>query len=71
MPEYVYALYDFIPENEDELMFNAGERIEIVEKDELYGDGWWQVSTISPRLLDLRWCWELYLLESLRLRVYL
>ncbi|KAF5363809.1 hypothetical protein D9756_000046 [Leucocoprinus leucothites] len=42
MPEYVYALHDFLPENEDEVTFSAGERIEVVEKDDMYGDGWWQ-----------------------------
>jgi len=41
--EYVYALHDFAPEHEDEISFRAGERIEVVEKDDLYGDGWWQV----------------------------
>lgn len=44
MPEYVYALHDFQPEHEDEVPFRAGERIEVVEKDDQYGDGWWQVS---------------------------
>ena len=44
MVEYVYALHDFVPENEDEVEFKAGERIEVVEKDDLYQDGWWQVS---------------------------
>ena len=44
MPEYVYALHDFTPENPDEVTFKVGDRIEIVEKDDLYGDGWWQVS---------------------------
>jgi hypothetical protein len=44
MSEYVYALHDFLPENEDEVSFHAGERIEVVERDDLYGDGWWQVS---------------------------
>ncbi|KAF5389858.1 hypothetical protein D9757_003677 [Collybiopsis confluens] len=43
MPEYVYALHDFTPENDDEVPFRAGERIEILEKDEAYGDGWWQI----------------------------
>ncbi|KAF8626727.1 hypothetical protein AX17_006493 [Amanita inopinata Kibby_2008] len=42
MPEYVYALHDFVPENEDEIPFRAGDRIEVIEKDDLYGDGWWQ-----------------------------
>ena len=43
MPEYVYALHDFTPEHDDEIAFKAGERIEVIEKDDLYGDGWWQV----------------------------
>jgi hypothetical protein len=43
MLKYVYALHDFLPEHEDEVSFHAGERIEVVEKDDLYGDGWWQV----------------------------
>ena len=47
MPDYVYALHDFAPENPDEVSFKVGDRIEVVEKDELYGDGWWQVSTHS------------------------
>ena len=47
MPEYVYALFDFVPENPDELHFKAGERIEVVERDDVYGDGWWQVSPSS------------------------
>ncbi|KAL1940059.1 hypothetical protein VTO73DRAFT_9394 [Trametes versicolor] len=42
MPEYVYALHDFTPENPDEVSFKVGERIEVIEKDDLYGDGWWQ-----------------------------
>lgn len=44
MPEYIYALFDFAPENPDEINFKAGDRIEVVEKDDVYGDGWWQVS---------------------------
>lgn len=43
MAEFVYAVHDFTPEHDDEIAFNAGERIQIVEKDDLYGDGWWQV----------------------------
>lgn len=43
MPEYIYALHDFLPENDDEVGFCAGERIEVIEKDDQYGDGWWQV----------------------------
>jgi hypothetical protein len=48
MGDYVYALHDFQPENEDEVPFAAGERIEVVERDDQYGDGWWQVSFIPP-----------------------
>ncbi|KAG8705947.1 polar growth protein, partial [Ceratobasidium sp. 395] len=39
---YVWAQHDFTPEHDDEIAFRAGDRIEIVERDELYGDGWWQ-----------------------------
>jgi hypothetical protein len=47
MPEYVYALFDFVPENPDEIHFKAGDRIEVVERDDVYSDGWWQVSSCS------------------------
>jgi hypothetical protein len=50
MPEYVYALHDFLPENEDEVSFHAGERIEVIEKDDMYGDGWWQVCDLALHL---------------------
>ncbi|PVG03581.1 hypothetical protein CPB86DRAFT_804075 [Serendipita vermifera] len=39
--EYVYALHDFEPLNDDEIAFVAGERIEVLERDDAYGDGWW------------------------------
>lgn len=39
----MYALHDFAAENPDELPFKAGETIIVVERDELYGDGWWKV----------------------------
>ncbi|KAH9959220.1 hypothetical protein BC827DRAFT_1214888 [Russula dissimulans] len=42
MVEYVYARHDFVPEHDDEIAFRAGDRIEIVERDEVYNDGWWQ-----------------------------
>lgn len=51
MPEYVYALHNFAPEHEDEIAFEAGQPIEVVEKDDQYNDGWWQVST-PPALLS-------------------
>ena len=43
MPEYVYAVHLFEPENEDELGLRVGECIEVIEKDDEFGDGWWQV----------------------------
>lgn len=52
MPEYVYALHDFTPENEDEVPFRAGEQIEVLEKDDEYGDGWWQVCLYAFRKLS-------------------
>lgn len=51
MLEYVYARHDFVPEHDDEISFRAGERIEVVEKDEQYGDGWWKVCSRSPNQL--------------------
>ncbi|KZV67293.1 hypothetical protein PENSPDRAFT_654221 [Peniophora sp. CONT] len=47
--EYVYALHDFQPENEDEVEFKAGERIEVVERDDLYQDGWWQGKNLAGK----------------------
>ncbi|KAG2220772.1 hypothetical protein INT45_012265 [Circinella minor] len=40
--EIVYAIHAFIAENEDELNFNVGEPIVVLERDEKYMDGWWQ-----------------------------
>ncbi|KAI3611756.1 hypothetical protein WG66_007675 [Moniliophthora roreri] len=48
--EYVYALHDFVPENDDEVPFKAGEPIEVIEKDELYGDGWWQGRNLAGKV---------------------
>ncbi|KZP00305.1 hypothetical protein CALVIDRAFT_595672 [Calocera viscosa TUFC12733] len=49
MPEFVYALHDFVAEHEDEIPFRAGERIEIVEKDDEFGDGWWQGRNLAGK----------------------
>ena len=49
MVESVYARHDFIPMYGDEIPFRAGERIEVIEKDEVYGDGWWKVCLCSFR----------------------
>ena len=47
--EYVWGFYDFTPEHEDEIEFLAGERILVVEKDELYQDGWWKGTNVAGR----------------------
>lgn len=44
----LWALHSFEAENDDELGFNAGERIILLERDDLYGDGWFQVSPALP-----------------------
>jgi hypothetical protein len=48
MPQSCWAKFEFVAENEDELYFGVGEKIEILERDEAYGDGWWRVR--------LGWC---------------
>ncbi|GAA5891794.1 hypothetical protein JCM5296_001863 [Sporobolomyces johnsonii] len=40
--DVVWALHTFEAENEDELAFEAGERIVVLERDDQYGDGWFQ-----------------------------
>ncbi|KAJ7601230.1 hypothetical protein C8J56DRAFT_912520 [Mycena floridula] len=50
MPLYVYAKHEFQPENEDEVPFRAGEKIEVLEKDDMYGDGWWQGKNLAGRI---------------------
>jgi hypothetical protein len=45
---YRYGLYPFVAENDDEISFQPGERIEILEQDDQYGDGWWQVRSFCP-----------------------
>ena len=41
--ETVYAIHSFEAEHDDEIPFQVGEPIIILEKDELYGDSWWKV----------------------------
>lgn len=40
----VTAVHTFIAEHGDELEFTAGEPIEVLERDDDFGDGWWRVS---------------------------
>ncbi|KAH0840211.1 hypothetical protein J3R83DRAFT_1213 [Lanmaoa asiatica] len=50
MPDYVYALHNFVPEHEDEIAFEAGQPIEVIEKDDQYNDGWWQGRNIAGKI---------------------
>jgi len=45
--DLVWALHTFEAENDDELAFSAGERIIVLERDDQYGDGWFQVRPLS------------------------
>ncbi|GAA5871266.1 hypothetical protein JCM8547_007237 [Rhodosporidiobolus lusitaniae] len=40
--DVLYALHTFEAENDDELSFQAGERIIVLERDDQYNDGWFQ-----------------------------
>ncbi|WWC71495.1 uncharacterized protein I206_105453 [Kwoniella pini CBS 10737] len=42
MPLTVRAVHTFMAEHGDELEFQAGEEIVVLEKDEAFGDGWWR-----------------------------
>ncbi|CAG8446466.1 11175_t:CDS:10 [Scutellospora calospora] len=48
--EVVYAIHPFEAENDDEVPFEFGEPIIVLEKDELYGDGWWQGKNIHGKV---------------------
>jgi hypothetical protein len=41
--EVVYAIHNFEAENPDEIAFRIGDPITVIEKDEKFLDGWWQV----------------------------
>ena len=55
MPEFVSALFKFVPENDDELPLEIGERVEVLEKDQFHNDGWWTVSIIIPHYFSSWW----------------
>ncbi len=42
--ETVYAIYTFEAEHDDEVPFKMGEPIVVLEKDDMYRDGWWKVN---------------------------
>jgi len=43
----VKAIHTFVAEHGDELEFQAGESITVIEKDDAFGDGWWRVRRVS------------------------
>lgn len=51
--ETVYATHNFEAENEDEITIKAGEPVIVLEKDEKYQDGWWQVCSIRASDLEI------------------
>ncbi|TYJ58064.1 hypothetical protein B9479_001159 [Cryptococcus floricola] len=46
-PLTVWAIHTFIAEHGDELDFKAGEEIQVIEKDDAFGDGWWRGRNIK------------------------
>ncbi|KAG9037716.1 hypothetical protein FRB95_004562 [Tulasnella sp. JGI-2019a] len=42
MSTILRAVHNFTSENEDEITFNVNDLIEVVERGDLYSDGWWQ-----------------------------
>lgn len=41
--EMVYAIHPYQARRNDEIDFDYGEPIIVIEKDDMYGDGWWKV----------------------------
>ncbi|CAH1762298.1 6425_t:CDS:2, partial [Entrophospora sp. SA101] len=48
--EIVYAIHTFEATNEDEVPFQYGEPIIVIEKDDIYGDGWWQGQNVKGQI---------------------
>ncbi|CAG8570950.1 5001_t:CDS:10 [Acaulospora colombiana] len=48
--EVVYAIHPFEAENDDEISFDLGDPITVLEKDDMYGDGWWQGRTTEGKV---------------------
>ncbi|KAI8640458.1 hypothetical protein BD408DRAFT_419749 [Parasitella parasitica] len=44
--ETVYAVHHFEAENDDELSFQIGEKVFVIQKDDGFGDGWWKGENI-------------------------
>lgn len=43
--ETVFAVHNFEAENDDELTFQIGESVIVIQKDDGFNDGWWKVLT--------------------------
>lgn len=41
--ETVFAVHNFEAENDDELTFQIGESVIVIQKDDGFNDGWWKV----------------------------
>ncbi|CAG8475009.1 25938_t:CDS:10 [Gigaspora rosea] len=48
--ETVYAIHNYCAQNDDELTFKVGDPILVLEKDEMYWDGWWQGQDILGQI---------------------
>ncbi|KAI8905313.1 hypothetical protein DFJ77DRAFT_215641 [Powellomyces hirtus] len=42
LPFVVYGRHNFVAEEEDEITFAAADPVVVLERDELYSDGWWR-----------------------------
>ncbi|CAG8545379.1 14056_t:CDS:10 [Dentiscutata erythropus] len=51
--ETVYAIHNYCAQNDDELTFKVGDPILVLEKDEMYWDGWWQGQDILGQVAEL------------------
>jgi cation diffusion facilitator CzcD-associated flavoprotein CzcO len=41
--DVVYVIHQFEAENEDEISLCIGDPVVVLERDDGFGDGWWQV----------------------------
>ncbi|KAG1120815.1 hypothetical protein G6F42_012667 [Rhizopus arrhizus] len=48
--ETVYAVHNFEAENDDELSFQIGEKVFVIQKDDGFGDGWWKGENIRGQI---------------------
>ncbi|KAI1309708.1 polar growth protein [Mortierella claussenii] len=46
MPDTVWAIHNFEAEAADEISFHIGEPITVIQRDDLYQDGWWEGTNV-------------------------